>query len=232
VGDDSTKNLLHESDKGVDPSVFKLGGLFRELSTPAERQWTIRRQPLFDTEWLDRGMNDVEFFVNPTTFRSEGRNFGTLGKRWGKHTNLVARNGLLAKGQRFHLERVVMYPTLEDVRGSTEGYLLEVERFRAGASYAIMQGNTLKWGGPLSDLLSCCSNPSAPKDGDFDPSEAPGLEYRRGIDVRVDGKPHCLDEQEEFRIRVSGPAVRGEVGLRCYLVGTQFNAICQYGGVR
>ena len=215
---DSTKNLLHEFE-GLE--------MINSLVSRAERRWTAKRQPLFDTEWLDRGMGDVEFFINATSFRSVGRNFDDASKRWGLHTNLFSRSGLLAKGQRFHLERVVMYPTLEGVRGDTEAYLREVERFRAGASYSILLGSTPKWGGPLSDILSCCAIPSVPKDGDFDPSEAPGLEYRRGIDVRVDGKPHCIDEQEEFRLRISGPAVRGEVGLRCYLVGTQFNTIFQ-----
>lgn len=217
-GQDSTKNLLHEFE-----NMGKINGLVRE----PQLQWTQARQPLFDTEWLDRGMSEVALFTSPLAFKSEGRNFGDAGKRWGLHTNVVSRAGLCAKGQKMFLERVVMYPTFEDVRGSREGYLNEVERFRAAGVYTIMLGDNPKWHGPLSDILSCCETPQVPEKGDFDPSEAPGLEYRRGIDVRVDGKPHVVSEQEEFRIYVRGPAVRGEVGIRCYLVGTQARAICQ-----
>lgn len=215
---DSTKNLLHEFER-----LGKIDGLIRE----PQLQWTQARQPLFDTEWLDRGMSEVSFFTNPISFKSEGRNSGDAGKRLGLHTNQISRAGLCAKGQKLYLERVVMYPTFEDVRGSREGYLCEVERFRAGARYAITHGDTLKWDGPLSDLLSCCATPSAPEKGDFDPSEAPGLEYRRGISVMAGEKPFAIEAHEEFRVRVFGPTVRGEVGIRCYLVGTQLRAICQ-----
>lgn len=213
---DGTKNLLH-----------KFEGLGKALHIEPQLQWTPSRQPMFDTEWLDRGMSEVSFFTNPMSFKSEGRNFGDAGKRWGLHTNQISRTGLCAKGQKFYLERVVMYPTFEDVRGSREGYLNEVERFRAGASYSILFGSTPKWSGPLSDLLSCCAPPAAPEKGDFDPSEAPGLEYRRGIDVRVDGRPCVIDAHEDFRVCVRGLVVRGEVGIRCYLVGTLLSAILQ-----
>lgn len=185
------------------------------------------RQPIFDTEWLDFGMEEVTFFVSPIAFKSPQRNTGESGKQWGLHTNVISRCGLLAKGQEMRLERIVMYPTLEGVRGNHESYLASVDRFRAGARYSVVHGCDERWGGPLSDILACVIPPFHPAKGDFDPSEAPGLEYRRGLDMRVEGNPFVLTEREEFRIRVYGPHVRGEVGLRCYLVGTQLRSICQ-----
>ncbi len=188
------------------------------------------RQPFFDTEWLDRGMSGVVFFTSSTKFASPERNEGleSQGKQFGLHTNVCSRSGIVARGSQMLVERIVVYPTLEGIRGRQDDYLREVERFRARGEYRVTLGCDLKWGGPLSDILSVGDAP-AHKDGDFDPSEAPGLEYRRGIDVRVgDGKlPYVLDDREDFRVHVGGPAVRGEVGLRCYLVGTQLKAVQQ-----
>lgn len=194
--------------------------------------------PLWDTEWWTPEAREVEFFQ-----RGQGSPFQYVGGvKDLSDTNIVVSDEnrrLVPTMNAFLLDRIVMYPTFDPV--ATEEFRAAFERFRLNAVLTLRFGCTPFGEWPLRDAMPALPDPRvAPTQrlDAFAPSEAPDLNYRRGIDVTVlcaadggtgvttEAHPLRIQDRDDVRIgvRVEVPCP-GRFALRCYLVGMYLKSI-------
>lgn len=190
------------------------------------------RRPFYDTEWLAPGERTLRFFQNPAAFASMARG----SKQRGRDTNMMSLS-LCPKGVRFYLERIVIYPVVENL--DTWDWLRKhVERYRQSASMNLNFLGHIRNEWPMRDVCANILPPERPpeptsdekpkpEDLVFDPTEAIEHSCRRGLDVCVAGQPYMIVEQEHIEIKLEGEPIDVEIGFCCYLIGTRLQGIQQ-----
>lgn len=181
--------------------------------------------PLWDSEWFVDGVDEIEFFT-----RGVFEPFRHIPELKGRSdTNIEVRDGnlrLVPLHNQFLAERVVLYPA-----GKPTADLIE---FREQAVVELRFSDVRFCDIPLRDVMPLVTDAGQPE-GSFDPSEAPDLRYRRGLDLRIEAKDYCgkieahplhIETHECLRVLVRGdrPAT-SRFALRCYLVGTYLKPI-------
>lgn len=207
-------------------------------------------EPLWDTEWLPAGVDGpLDFFRH---CRGEAFHFpeaarAAMGssRSWKRpsDTNVHRKDGCpLLSHNRYNLRGVVLYPCTEGVADMRE-YRGAVEILRQSATLMVRFGTSVHGEWPLRDTMAnvAFNDMDTPDGGQFDPSEAPDLSHRRGIDLEIqlaspedmsrgsrgrERYPMCILQKDEFFVRIyPGEPLPRPVGIRCYLVGTHLRTI-------
>ncbi|MCC6752012.1 MAG: hypothetical protein IT371_30450 [Deltaproteobacteria bacterium] len=164
-----------------------------------------RKEPLVDREIVQRGVRQIDFFVNPRVFAFPPQDCAPQTKLFGKDCNIQGMGGCLPQAWHFYWYGWSIVPDAtahadEVARLIDAGYV----EFRFATSTLITV--------PLSSVIR-----------KLDDSRQP-------YDVTVSGRPVEIQALEAFRVSLFFPGAEGApvggFGLKCVLHGLTLKGIC------
>lgn len=164
-----------------------------------------RKEPLVDREIIQRGVRQIDFFVNNRVFAFPPQDGSSQTKQFGRDCNVQGMGGCLPSGWHFYWYGWSIVPDAtahadEVARLIDAGYV----EFRFATSTLITV--------PLSSVVR-----------KLDDSRAP-------YDVTVSGRPVEIQALEAFRVSLFFPGAKGApvggFGLKCVLHGLTLKGIC------